>query len=133
MSTELIATRLSNKDKAMLHLAMKIAESSSGCNKKHGAVIVRGGSVLSVGFNKWRNRPPMLFNSLPKDELKMLTIHAEVDALSHLKDAAGATIYVARVNKNSEPRYSRPCDDCYAAIKAAGIKKIVYTVNDMDI
>lgn len=129
MSVELLTKKLSNKDRSMLHLAMKMAETSE-CGQRHGAVIVRGGSVLSVGFNKWRNKPISGVSPLPKQELKTMTVHAEIDALSRVSDASGAIVYVARINKRGQACFSRPCDDCYAALKDAGVKRIVFTTNE---
>ena len=101
-------------------MAVKTAELST-CRMKHGAVIVRGGSVLSLGINKFKNNPQFI---LDYDEC---STHAEIDAIRRAGDCKGATIYVARVNKQSQTRLSRPCNRCYTAIKTAGIKKIVFT------
>jgi deoxycytidylate deaminase len=91
---------------------------------KHGAVIVRGGSVISVGINKNRNHPSIVSN----EHIKIhCSVHAEIDALRKVKSAKGAIIYVARVNKKGQDRLSRPCARCSKAIEQAGIKKVVYT------
>ena len=45
-------------------------------------------------------------------------------------DLKGATIYVARINRHGNPLYSRPCGTCREAIEQAGIRKIVYTVDN---
>ena len=92
--------------------------------QRHGAVIVMSGRVMSVGINKWRNHPSIIEESKVKHEC---SVHAEIDAMSRVKDARGATIYVARVNNNGEPLLSRPCDNCHSAIIDAGISKIIYT------
>lgn len=91
---------------------------------KHGAVIVRGGSVISVGINKNRNHPTVVSSEHIKTHC---SVHAEVDAIRKVKNAKGATIYVARVNKSGGDLLSRPCDRCHKAIKDAGIRKVVYT------
>lgn len=118
---DIVDRRLSRKDRAMLNLAKKVAETSM-CTQKHGAVIVRGGRVLSLGVNKQRN-DTMVYSPLTD----RVTTHAEMDALSRVKNPHGATIYVARVNNLGEDRYSRPCDNCYKQLVAVGIKRIVYT------
>ena len=91
---------------------------------KHGAVIVKGGRVLSTGVNKERNHPLIVSSEHIKTHC---SVHAEVDALKKAGDVRGATMYVARVNKTGQERNSRPCKYCYANIKKSGIKKIVYT------
>lgn len=95
---------------------------------KHGAVIVRGGSVLACGVNKARNHPSLL-ESAESIRLNAST-HAEADALRKLRYEVqpGATIYVARVNKYSLARMSRPCDMCMKDLLRYGIKEVVYTV-----
>jgi deoxycytidylate deaminase len=80
---------------------------------------------MSIGVNKWRNKDML-------DEKKgynvNLTVHAEVDALSRVQDANGAVIYIARVGKAGDRRFSRPCDRCAKALQEAGVKQIIYTV-----
>jgi len=91
---------------------------------KHGAVIVKGGSVLATGINKERNHPMMVSSEHIKTHC---SVHAEIDALKKTDNARGATIYIARVNKRGQARNSRPCKYCYEDIKNSGIKKIIYT------
>lgn len=116
---------LSKKQKSFLNLAIRLAETSE-LAQQHGAVIVKGGSVLSLGVNKWRNKsvnPPVDGSYNPH-----LSYHAEVDAINHANsDLNGATVYVARIGKDGTPRFSRPCSRCTQALKAAGVKKVVYT------
>lgn len=119
---------LSRSQRKMLDLAKKVAETSpyNSPAKRHGAVITRGGSVLAVGVNKSRN-----FDIPPTVEYnKFLSIHAEMDALSRTPNPRGAVIYIARVNVNGQPMYSRPCKSCAEALDAAGVKRVIYTVPD---
>lgn len=114
----------SRSQRSFLDVAVRMAESSE-VSFKHGAVIVRGGSVLSVGVNKWKNP---LKPEVPVVEYNPnVSIHAEVDALSRCSDPRGATIYIARVNKKGEERMSRPCINCEEALVEAGVKKVIYT------
>jgi deoxycytidylate deaminase len=91
---------------------------------KHGAVIVKGGSVISVGINKSRNHPTIVSSEHIKTHC---SVHAEVDAMRKVKNLKGATIYVARVNRRGQDRMSRPCDSCSRAIRESGIRKVIYT------
>lgn len=118
---------MSRTDTRWLELARKIAESSD-MNKRHGAVVVKSGRVLSTGVNKFRNSVSIIETHNIK---RHCSVHAEVDALSRVADARGATIYVARVNRMNQERMSRPCNHCYTAIVRAGINKIVYTTGDV--
>lgn len=117
-------SRLSNRDKQYLKLAVNAALSSKE-RRKHGAVIVKSNRVLSIGVNKFRNHPDIIPEPFIK---RACSVHAEVDALKKIGyDARNATIYVARVNNQNQPMMSRPCNNCYTTIKDAGIKNIVYT------
>ena len=117
-------SRLSNRDKQYLKLAVNAALSSKE-RRKHGAVIVKSNRVLSIGVNKFRNHPDIIPESFIK---QVCSVHAEVDALKKIGyDAKNATIYVARVNNQNKPMMSRPCNNCYTTIRESGIKNIVYT------
>jgi tRNA(Arg) A34 adenosine deaminase TadA len=115
---------LSKKDSAYLSVARYLATKSSARNT-HGAVVVKGGSVLGMGFNRNRNHPQKVSPEHIKTECSW---HAEELAI---KDAGerikGSIIYVARVNRHGQDRDSRPCDKCYELIKKSGIKRIIYT------
>ena len=115
---------LSKKDLSFLSVARAFA-TESDLRKRHGAVVVRGGSVVGVGYNKHRNDPAYL----PQDVVREHTsYHAEEIAIRQAGDnTKGATIYVARVNNQGEDRNSQPCLPCSLLIQEAQIKKIVYT------
>lgn len=78
---------------------------------KHGAVVVRGGRVLSIGYNKGK-------------------IHAEVDALKKVSDPSGTTLYVVRIGHDGKLRLSRPCNNCLNYAINCGVKRIVYSIAD---
>lgn len=118
---------LSNTQQNRLNRALKVAELSSA-NQKHGAVIYKGGSVLSLGVN-----------TVPNDHLSTgeyvgsPNTHAETQAIRACGpdvDLSNATIYVARINKNGVPLFSKPCKTCQEAIDLAGIKKVIYTLSE---
>ena len=123
-------TELSAKDRSRLDQAVRIAENSE-CQKRHGAILTSGGRVLGIGVNTNRNDPAII-----GDAQLAYSVHAEVAALrawggTNLKNA---TIYVARIGRNGDPMMSKPCVKCQEALKAAGVKKVVYTIdNEMEI
>lgn len=119
------STGLSKKEKAFLNLALKVAETSDVENR-HGAVVVKNGRVLSLGVNKWRNRGLHQGDTFEN----ILTVHAEVDALSRVADTEGVIVYVARAGDNGEGRFSRPCQHCMAELIRVGVKRVVYTLDD---
>ena len=64
---------LSKKDLSFLSVARAFA-TESDLRKRHGAVVVRGCSVVGVGYNKHRNNPAYL----PEDVVREHTsYHAE--------------------------------------------------------
>lgn len=94
---------------------------------KHACLIVRGGSLQAFGINSNRNIPGIV------QEIDDLAIHAEIAALKVCNRTDDAVAYIARVNARGKPGMSRPCPKCMQALKEAGIKKIVYTVNTSEI
>jgi deoxycytidylate deaminase len=113
----------SKKDRSFLNLAMKVAGLSE-YPFKHGAVIVMGGRVMALGVNKDRNA----YNTLSHKEAALQsTVHAEIDALSKVKNVKGAVMYVARVNNKGEPMFSYPCLTCFMEMKRRGVKLVFST------
>jgi len=115
---------LSRKDKMWLNLACKLADTSTE-RTKHGCIIVKSGAVQCMGVNTYRNQPGIV------EQIDALSTHAEINALKNGRksDLSGSVAFVARVNNHGEQRQSRPCPDCLKALKDAGIKRIVYTIN----
>ena len=96
----------------------------STCKKRHGAVIVKGGSIISTGYNKHRNRAELIdVEDLPNG----VTVHAEVDALKKTKNPSGCTIYVVRIDRKGHIQMSKPCYNCWQVLTNSGIERIKYT------
>ena len=55
-------------------------------------------------------------------------IHAE--RLLSAKLDKGATVFVARVNRNGDYCNSRPCFTCERTLRLKGIKKVYYTITN---
>lgn len=88
----------------------RLAEKSPHKTYKHAVQIVKGGSVISYGYNHD-------------------TIHAEVQALNKLWPgfARGTVVYSMRFTRSGNLAMAKPCDDCETALRAAGVKKVVYS------
>lgn len=115
----------SNRSLAYLNQAAKLAIQSD-CKHRIGAILVRGGSVLSRGFNKIQNDFVSMDAVVYDDFAPYATSHAEMNALSRAKNPFGATIYVVKVDKRGMLRNAKPCIDCAKALDAAGVAKVVY-------
>lgn len=89
-----------------IEIAYKVAERSTHPQHSMGAVVVRGGAILSAAHNMHKRHTC-----------------CERRALRKLKCARGAIIIVVRRNGTG---MSKPCLYCQRAIVAAGIKKVIY-------
>lgn len=118
---------LSNRDMSYINVARSLAEKSEE-NKKHGAVVIKSGRVVGYGFNKFKND----IHVIPEELIKVhCSRHAEEIAIKNAgMNAKGATLYVARVNRNGINRESKPCKICHELIKNSGIKRVVYTTEE---
>jgi tRNA(Arg) A34 adenosine deaminase TadA len=111
---------LSASDKGWLQVAIKQAEVAPHSQWRVGAAIVRGGSLLSTGRNRYRNSPSQV-------DLEGVSYHAEEVALRRAGDPEGATIYVARITRTGKLGMARPCKQCQLRLLNSGIRYFVYT------
>jgi len=77
-----------------------------------GAIIFKGGSILSRGYN-------------------YESVHAEHSALKKLKphQTEGADILVVRINTKGLAM-AKPCTDCHKKLVNNGIRRVFYSDND---
>lgn len=99
------------------------------------AVIVRGGSVLSVGFNNTsRNSFVQYLSDFDLSGKPFINTHAEVDAILKVRnkiDLTGCKIYVARYKPGQkEIGMARPCATCSIVLKRYGISRAYYTIDE---
>jgi tRNA(Arg) A34 adenosine deaminase TadA len=110
--------------------AKNIAYNSAYGKIRHGAILVKGGSVINASFNKenyssfgtrFRNR-----------HRGHATVHAEIGCILGVSRdvTTGTDLYVCRINREGEFRYSKPCTMCHEALKHVGVKRVYYTTND---
>lgn len=103
------------------------------------AILVRGGSVISTGYNK-RNTNAFVehYTDLAKGQRDWcMSTHAEMDAVLQARgktDLRGSKIYVVRIKQNTE-KYgtfgmAQPCEICKHVLYNYGIKKAYYTIDD---
>jgi len=95
-----------------------------------GAVIVNKRGIIAKGYNITASHPMQKFwNDHSGRIANGHSCHAEMAALVRAKDrdVRGATMYVARFNRNGALGMCRPCVACAAAIRGAGIHTIVFT------
>lgn len=118
-----------------LELAGRAALLSTHRSQRHGAILVKGGSILSVGCN----HPDFSKHAgLHRDytEYNVGSLHAEIAALRGLPKnvTQGSIAYVVRLgNVFGEFRMSMPCQMCLSALYVADVKRVVFSVNATDI
>jgi tRNA(Arg) A34 adenosine deaminase TadA len=98
-------------------------------NSQHCAVVVHKGSILSVGHNKKKSHPLQKFFA---DKEEKIFIHAELDALTKIKDKNVLTecdLYVLRVTGGKNVSNSEPCVGCKRALKYFKIRNTYWTTD----
>ena len=112
------------------NIARKTALCSAQTDYKHGAVLVKGGSVINASCNK--NRLVSFGSRFCTEHDGIATLHAELGAILGLERTVteGATLYVARIGKDGGYRLSKPCSMCTAAMQHVGIKRVFWSIDN---
>lgn len=120
-----------------LRFAVKIAciNRTKEKNFSLGAVLIKGGSIISTGTNKKKTDPVIKFLSSKiycETHKYRMWMHAELDCINRIpvEITKNAVLYVARVTKDGRLANANPCKICRHEIKKAGIKKVHYTLNN---
>ena len=121
---------MSKKIKRYFDLGRNIAHNSPYGKIRHGALLVKGGSVRNVSFNK--ENYSSFGTRFRNPNRGHATVHAELGCILGMPRnvTSGADIYVCRINRAGEFRNSKPCAMCHAALKHVGVKRVYYTTND---
>lgn len=106
-------------DSRYLRMAHIWSENSYCKRRKVGALVVKGKTIISDGYNG----TPSGFENVCEDEnnvTKPYVLHAEANAITKLarstNSGEGATLYVT----------ASPCIECAKLIIQAGIRRVVY-------
>ena len=111
------------------HLAERMANQSVYGKMRHGAILVKGGSVLSMGMNKSNfSSFGQRFRHASKGQA---TLHAEIDCILGLDKnmTKSADLYVVRTNSNKELCQSKPCPMCQSVLSFMGIYRVYWSVS----
>ncbi len=103
----------------------KTIAQSSDFKTRHGAVLVRGGSIIKSSCNK--GRPVGFAHRYHRHNRSSL--HAEIGVVLNLKKNVtyGCDIFVVRIDKNDKLANSKPCDMCQEICSEMGINRIYYS------
>lgn len=132
---ELEEPRLTARHAHFLRRAAAFARRREVSHSNHCALLVRGSKVVAVGFNSYKNDPRCLSHehvrAIPgRNSVMGVGPHAEVAALSQVRDARGLTLYVARVTRTGEVSSSAPCHSCLTTARALGVRHIIWTEDE---
>ena len=119
-----------NRTQRYLNLARSMAWQSTYGKIRHGAVLVKGGSVINTCYNKDKF---CSFGAKFRDFNRgKATVHAELGCVLGVSRnvTTGADIYVCRVNRKGDFRNSKPCAMCHEILSHVGIKRVYYTTNE---
>lgn len=110
------------------------------------AIIVRGGSIKSIGFNKqdvnsFVGHCELMARQNYHDSHRChhhhknynIQTHAELDAISRSRgkiDLRGSKVYVVRLRRTGDYGMARPCSICENALYRYGIKQAFYSIDD---
>jgi dCMP deaminase len=109
-----------SRDDMLMEMAVVVSKRST-CNRLAvGAVVSRGGRVLSTGYNGPASGLPHCQHD--KDEPCEMAIHAEVNALAWAARFGVATLYADLHITHM------PCLKCAQFIINAGISRVVYAI-----
>jgi len=97
------------------------------------AIIVKGGNVLSVGYNKKAtNSFVEYFADLARGKRDYcMSTHAEQDAILQARskiDLSGTKMYVVRIKPSGGLGLAKPCIICEQAIYNYGISRVYYSI-----
>lgn len=107
-------------------LAKRKAQESPFQKHKLGAVIVKGGRVLSTGYNEIRYTRELRKHSVHAEQAAILRLLKDrrVDAL------VGSEIYVSRTTPGGRVACAKPCVMCHDLIRSCGLRWVHYTDNE---
>jgi tRNA(Arg) A34 adenosine deaminase TadA len=99
----------------MVHLAAKIASTSSNQHFRHSVVVEMNGRIVGTGANT-------------------ITVHAEAmavaNALKKVKSVYNANIWSFRVTKLGKLAMAKPCPNCASYLRSLGIHRVYYSDSD---
>jgi deoxycytidylate deaminase len=130
-----------DRHERMFSMLEKLAMSQDPCgNSRHVAAIVYRNEIIAFGFNRKQSHPFQKKFSRHEDAI---FLHAENDAILQVIKRYGmdilenCTMYVARMKydgwqkENMIRGLSKPCLGCSRSLAAHGVKKVLYTCDEV--
>jgi deoxycytidylate deaminase len=87
------------------------------------------GKVIAHGTNNYNKSHPLQkhFSLLAGESEKKCVLHAELSAILQSRGKVIESIFVQRFAADGTYALAKPCPSCQQAIKAFGIKKVMFT------
>ena len=125
--------KISKKQERYFELAKRISYQSNYISYRHGAILIKGGSIINISSNK--SNSCAFGNRFRVPYTGSATLHAEIGAILGVERTTtqNADIYVVRINKKDEFRMSKPCSMCQNALKFCGISRVFYSTDNGNI
>jgi len=120
------------RQKDYLLRAKKIALKSPS-RFRVGAVLVRGSSIIGVGYNRQRKSHTVMHLHAHPEIKSFIGTHAEMVACRGLRPydiGINSTLYVNRVRRDGTQGCSAPCPACISILRNKGIRKIYFSLDD---
>ena len=103
-------------------LAASLLSNAPRVGLRLGAALYHGSRLLSVGANRWSTHPDS-----DNNDVFCRSLHAEHCALvrrQHYDAPSRMTLYVARRLADGTMGCSKPCQNCMALARLAGVRRI---------
>ena len=104
-------------------ITIKKAKESVFPKFRHGAVVEKGGRIISQGVNVPKPRTP---NGSFSSHAEIYPLKRILTLLARQRRKDKYELYVARVDQEDKIAMSKPCDKCMAAIKESGVISVVH-------
>lgn len=111
-------------------LLKRLCEESDNAQHRLGAVLYKGGAIISIGVNKSGS------SKLTKRHRYLRpfaqSVHAEVNAILGItkEEASKCTLIVGRITAAGRFAMAKPCAMCYAILKQMRVRKVFYTTGE---
>ena len=119
IKNETIKNKTERYDHLYMDIAYRVSEMSHDTDTKVGAVIVKDGNIISMGWNGTPSGFPNQCKDSSTGRTLPIVIHAEANALCKLAKSStngeGATLYTTL----------SPCTECTKLILQSGISNVV--------
>lgn len=103
-------------------LAASLLSNAPRVGLRLGAALYHGSRLLSVGANRWSTHPDS-----DNNDVFCRSLHAEHCALvrrQHYDAPSRMTLYVARRREDGSMGCSKPCQNCTALARLAGVRRV---------